>query len=73
MFPGLRKNEVLSFLRSNERKISQFQDQSHSLSGVEVPGDSGHVMYVWFDALANYITTIGYGYNADRLARWWPT
>ncbi len=74
VFPGLRKNEVLSFLRSNElQDLSISRPKSQLEWGVEVPGDSGHVMYVWFDALANYITTIGYGYNADELARWWPT
>src|SRR5437660_6442664 len=57
--PETRRNEVISFVRSGLR------DQSISRStfswGVPVPDDPKHVIYVWFDALANYITAIGYG------------
>ena len=37
-----------------------------------VPWDSGHVFYVWYDALVNYVTAIGYGVNSDQFAEWWP-
>ena len=57
--PETRRNEVISFVRSGLR------DQSISRStfswGIPVPDDPKHVIYVWFDALANYITAIGYG------------
>ncbi len=39
---------------------------------MRVPWDSAHVFYVWYDALVNYITAIGYGEDPDRFAKWWP-
>jgi methionyl-tRNA synthetase len=39
---------------------------------VPVPWDEGHVFYVWYDALINYVTAIGYGDDPDRFAAWWP-
>ncbi len=73
VFPQLRKNEVLSFLRNNQLEdLSISRPKSHLQWGVEVPGDSGHIMYVWFDALANYITGIGYGMDQAKFAQWWP-
>ncbi len=40
--------------------------------GIEVPNDPTQVMYVWFDALTNYVNVIGYGKDEDELKRWWP-
>ncbi len=40
--------------------------------GVPVPVDKKHVVYVWFDALTNYLTAVGYPDNAELLAKWWP-
>lgn len=72
IFPQHRKNEILSFLENNELEdLSVSRPKSHLTWGVVVPGDPEHVMYVWFDALANYITTLGYPDGAD-LAKWWP-
>ena len=72
--PETRRNEVISFVRSGLR------DQSISRStfswGIPVPDDPGHVIYVWFDALANYITAIGYGSThagaQDAFKKYWP-
>src|SRR5579862_226072 len=72
--PETRRNEVAAFVRSGLR------DQSISRStfswGIPVPDDPEHVIYVWFDALANYITAIGYGSaeKADRqkFDKYWP-
>ena len=73
IFPALRKNEILSFLKNNQlQDLSVSRPKSQLEWGVEVPDDSDHVMYVWFDALANYITTIGYGTNEEEFAKWWP-
>lgn len=72
VFPELRKNEILSFLRNNKLEdLSISRPKSQLAWGVEVPGDSGHVMYVWFDALANYITGIGYP-DEPSFKKWWP-
>src|SRR5216684_3719312 len=72
--PEARRNEVISFVRSGLR------DQSISRStftwGIPVPDDPKHVIYVWFDALANYITAIGYGSShagaQEAFKKFWP-
>jgi methionyl-tRNA synthetase len=72
--PEARRNEVISFVKSGLR------DQSISRStftwGIPVPDDPKHVIYVWFDALANYITAIGYGSShagaQDAFKKFWP-
>lgn len=72
LFPDLRKNEILSFLKNNQLEdLSISRPKSQLAWGVEVPGDVEHVMYVWFDALANYITGVGYPDSAD-FKKWWP-
>jgi len=69
--PETRRNEVTAFVKSGLR------DQSISRSnfswGVPVPDDPRHVIYVWFDALANYITALGYGSGDDsKFKKFWP-
>lgn len=69
--PESRRNEVLNIIRSglDDRSISR----SSVKWGVPVPidGDTG-VLYVWFDALSNYITAIGYGDDPDMMDHYWP-
>jgi methionyl-tRNA synthetase len=68
--PETRRNEVLGFIRQG---LQDFSISRTSLSwGVPIPWDPGHVTYVWFDALTNYITAIGYGEDEDRFKTWWP-
>ncbi len=68
--PEQRRNEALGFIRSGLRDISITRT---SLDwGVPVPWDAKHVFYVWYDALVNYVTAIGYGEDDERFARWWP-
>jgi methionyl-tRNA synthetase len=68
--PETRRNEVLSLIRGG------LQDFSISRTnfdwGIPLPWDPGHVTYVWFDALTNYITAAGYGSDDERFARLWP-
>lgn len=59
--PEGRRNEVLSFIRGGLQDLSISRLKSSISWGVPVPGDEDHVMYVWLDALSNYITAIGYG------------
>ena len=71
VLPRERMNEVASFVRSG------LQDLSISRTtfdwGVKVPGDERHVMYVWVDALTNYITGVGYpDTESESFKRWWP-
>lgn len=63
--PEARRNEVLSFVRGGLQDLSISRKKSSVSWGVPVPDDDEHVMYVWLDALSNYITAIGYG-NDER-------
>jgi len=65
--PEARKNEVLSFVRGGLQDLSISRQRSAVSWGIPVPGDDDHVMYVWLDALSNYITALGYG-SEDRSA-----
>lgn len=68
--PQTRKNEIVSFVRGglNDLSISRTTFDW----GVKVPGDDKHVMYVWLDALTNYITGVGYPDTEDSLWSYWP-
>jgi methionyl-tRNA synthetase len=68
--PGVRRNEVVSFVSGGLRDLSISRTTFDW--GVPVPGDEKHVMYVWVDALTNYIT--GAGYPDEKAERWhyWP-
>jgi len=68
--PDSRKNEVISFVRSGLRDLSISRTTFDW--GVKVPGDSEHVMYVWVDALTNYITGVGFPDESDPNWRYWP-
>jgi len=69
--PETRRNEVMSFLRSGLRDLSI--SRSTFSWGIPVPDDPKHVIYVWLDALANYITALGYGSNdAEKYEKYWP-
>ncbi|HEU4354965.1 MAG TPA: methionine--tRNA ligase [Actinomycetota bacterium] len=68
--PETRRNEVLSVIRGG---LQDFSISRTSFQwGIPLPWDPRHVCYVWFDALANYITAAGYGSQAERFARLWP-
>jgi len=68
--PPERLNEVASFVRSGLKDLSISRTTFDW--GIKVPGDEKHVMYVWVDALTNYITAIGYPDENAQLWRYWP-
>jgi methionyl-tRNA synthetase len=68
--PETKRNEALSFIRGGLRDISI--TRTSIAWGVPVPWDEAHVFYVWYDALINYLTAIGYGRDDDEVAKWWP-
>lgn len=70
ILPEIRRNEIVSLLREGLEDISV--SRSSFDWGISVPGDPGHVIYVWLDALVNYITAVGYGSDEARFARLWP-
>ncbi len=57
--PETRRNEVLSFVKGGLRDLSM--SRANVKWGIPLPWDESHTMYVWFDALINYITAVGYG------------
>ncbi|GIE99033.1 methionine--tRNA ligase [Paractinoplanes rishiriensis] len=70
--PAARRNEVLSFVRSGLRDISVSRPAERAAGwGIPVPDDPGQVVYVWWDALANYITALGYGTDDTAYRTWW--
>ncbi len=70
--PESRKNETLSFIRGGLEDFSISRSQERAKHwGVPVPGDESQVMYVWFDALSNYITALGYADNSDLYKKFW--
>ncbi|HEY3579505.1 MAG TPA: methionine--tRNA ligase, partial [Pyrinomonadaceae bacterium] len=74
--PEARANEVISFVRGGLQDLSVSRLKSSVSWGVPVPDDPAHTMYVWFDALTNYITAIGFG-NEEReravgFEKFWP-
>lgn len=71
--PESRKSEILALLKEGLEDVS-FSRPSKDLSwGVPVPGDSGQTMYVWADALVNYISALGYGTSDEELfKKYWP-
>ena len=69
--PETRRNEVLSFARSGLRDLSI--SRSTFSWGIPVPDDPKHVTYVWLDALANYITALGFGSSdTSKFDKYWP-
>jgi methionyl-tRNA synthetase len=68
--PDSRKNEVVSFVKSGLRDLSVSRTTFDW--GVKVPGDGEHVMYVWVDALTNYITGVGFPDESDANWHYWP-
>ncbi len=70
--PGHRRNEILSFVRSGLADFSVSRSVTRARGwGVGVPDDPSQVIYVWFDALANYITALGYGADGELYRAWW--
>jgi methionyl-tRNA synthetase len=68
--PEIRRNEMAAFVSAGLRDLSV--SRTSFKWGIPVPDDPGHVMYVWFDALTNYLTAVGFPDDAPRLARYWP-
>lgn len=77
IIPESRKNEILSFISQGLEDVSFSRPRNDLSWGIPVPNDSKHTMYVWCDALANYITAIGYKQSSfmfqdSGFMKWWP-
>ncbi|GAA1630289.1 methionine--tRNA ligase [Catellatospora bangladeshensis] len=70
--PESRRNEVLAFIDAGLRDFSVSRSQARARGwGITVPDDPGQVIYVWWDALGNYLTALGYGSDGDAYRTWW--
>lgn len=70
--PEIRKNETMSFIKSGLEDFSISRSRERAKNwGIPVPGDESQVMYVWFDALSNYVTALGYAEDGDTFERYW--
>ncbi|KKQ23118.1 MAG: methionyl-tRNA synthetase, methionyl-tRNA synthetase [Candidatus Wolfebacteria bacterium GW2011_GWC1_37_10] len=73
IFPESRKNEALNLIKAGLKDISFSRSVKNLPWGIPVPGDNSQVIYVWADALVNYISALGYGdKNPDKFEKYWP-
>ena len=70
--PESARNEVISFVRRGLEDLSISRSKEKFDWGIDIPWDDSHITYVWFDALLNYITAIGYGEDQANFERLWP-
>lgn len=78
--PSYRANEIINFVRGNPKSTGTDAQGLKDLSvsrtkvewGIPVPGDEKHTVYVWFDALLNYITAAGYSVDTEKFSSLWP-
>jgi methionyl-tRNA synthetase len=68
--PDSRRNEVMRFVEGGLRDLSVSRTSFDW--GVKVPGSENHVMYVWVDALTNYLTGLGFPEDTPEVVKWWP-
>ncbi len=73
IFPRERKNEILNFVKSGLEDFSISRPRERMRGwGIPVPNDKSQIIYVWFDALTNYISAIGYGRDEKLFKKYWP-
>ena len=73
ILPAFRANETLGFLKNNTlQDLCISRPKSRLAWGIELPFDSDFVTYVWFDALINYVSAIGYKSDEEQFKKWWP-
>ncbi|MFW6135138.1 MAG: methionine--tRNA ligase [Elusimicrobiota bacterium] len=70
--PESRKNEIIRFIQGGLKDQSVTRIRTSLNWGIDVPFDSKHVIYVWFDALINYLTVAGYGIDEKKFNFYWP-
>lgn len=71
VLPASRQKEITSFVERGLEDFSISRLATKMPWGVPVPNDPGHVMYVWFDALANYISVLGWPKDQEKFNKWW--
>lgn len=72
IIPKTRKNEVLAFIKQGLEDVSFSRSKEGLKWGFPVPGDDAQIIYVWADALSNYISGVGYGRDEKKFKKYWP-
>lgn len=72
VLPNAKLNEITNFVEQGLQDFSISRIKAKMPWGIDVPGDPNHVMYVWFDALINYISTIGWPQDLTKFNEYWP-
>jgi len=72
VIPSFRFNEIKAFVERGLNDFSISRPVEKMSWGIPVPGDETHVMYVWFDALINYVDVIGWPENIEKFEKFWP-
>ncbi len=70
--PSIRLNEIKAFVQAGLTDFSISRLKAKMPWGIDVPGDNEHVMYVWFDALVNYISTLDWPQDSEKFSNFWP-
>jgi methionyl-tRNA synthetase len=74
IYPDYRKNEVVSFIKMGLEDFSVSRSVARAKHwGVPVPGDESQIMYVWVDALSNYITALDYATDGEKYRKYWAS
>ncbi len=73
VYPKNKYNEAYQIIKGGLEDVSISRPKERLPWGVPVPGDDSHVMYVWFDALTNYLSGIGFTSDKKKFERYWPT
>jgi len=72
IIPQTRKNEILSFVKRDLKDISFSRSRQNLKWGIPTPEDKSQTIYVWSDALVNYISALGYTQNNEKFKKFWP-
>ncbi|MCK5044162.1 methionine--tRNA ligase [Candidatus Parcubacteria bacterium] len=72
IIPQVRKNEMLSFIKKGLKDISFSRQRKDLQWGIPVPDDEDQTIYVWADALTNYLSALGYAQESDKFKKFWP-
>lgn len=72
IIPSFRQKELEEFVKKGLKDFSVSRLKKKMPWGIEVPDDPDHVMYVWFDALINYISTLGWPEDKEKFSLFWP-
>ncbi|MBU1563511.1 methionine--tRNA ligase [Patescibacteria group bacterium] len=72
IIPEAKKNEMLGLIKQGVEDISISRPKEKLVWGVPVPGDDSQIVYVWLEALVNYISALGYGRDQDKFNQYWP-